>query len=159
MRNIHLLEQFMKENGIEYDEPFKIVFKPTIGETDFDIVYIHKDDNRYIGFTLNYADTDKEVKDDRFDILDMLFADNMRIIKDPWKPKEGEGYWHVWWLNSEIMEGFVERDIWENSSLDFTRYIIGNCFKTEKEAIKHKDDIARVLRGEPLIKWEDTDED
>lgn len=83
MRNTHLFEQFMQENRIEYDVPFKIVFKPTIGETDFDTVYIHKDDNRFIGFTLNYADTDEEVEGDRFDILDVLFSDRMEIIKKP----------------------------------------------------------------------------
>lgn len=152
MRNIHLLEQFMQENGIEYDEPFKIVFKPTIGETDFDIVYIHKDDNKFIGFTLNYVDSDEEVEGDRFDILEILFSDRMKIIKEPWKPEDGGKYWYVWF--DKIRNYKVSSSNWEEHSADFNRYIIGNCFKTEEEAEKHKDDIVRVLRGEPLVRWE-----
>lgn len=153
MRNIHLLEMFMQENGIEYDVPFKIVFKPTIGETDFDTVYIHKDDNRFIGFTLNYADSDEEVEGDRFNILDVLFSDRMKIIKLPWKPKEGEKYWYVRF--DENHNSGVIASYWDNHSFDFTKYIIGNCFKTEQEAEKHKDDVFKMLHGEPFIKWEE----
>ena len=153
MRNTHLLEQFMTENEIEFDVPFKIIFKPTIGETDFDTVYIHKDDNRFIGFTLNYADTDEEVEGDRFDILDVLFSDRMKIIKKPWHPEYGERYWCIWF--DENNDSCVSSSCWDNHSFDFTKYIIGNCFKTEQEAEKHKADVLRILNGEPLVKWEE----
>ena len=154
MRNTHLFEQFMQENRIEYDVPFKIVFKPTIGETDFDTVYIHKDDNRLIGFTLNYADTDEEVEGDRFDILDVLFSDRMEIVKKPWKPEDGEKYWYVWF--DKIRNYNVSSSNWEKHSADFNRYIIGNCFKTEEEAHEHIYDIIQVLQhGAPFVKWEE----
>lgn len=150
MRNVHLFEQFMKENEIEYDEPFKIVFKPTIGETDFDTVYIHKDDNRFIGFTLNYADTDEEVEGDRFDILDVLFSDRMKIIKKPWRPKGGEDYWYVS-SNGNITQ--AKFDFF--STICFANYVIGNVFRTREEALDHMNDVLKVLHGEPLIKWEE----
>lgn len=158
MRNKDLFEQFMKENGIEYDVPFTAEFKygNTVKTKEFKLRLV---DYRDICCELVEAYTDGPVINEEQTLFMLLFSDNVRIIKEPWKPKKNEGYWYVWWLDSELMESFVERGIWENHSADFTRYIIGNCFKTEKEAIKHKDDIARVLRGEALIKWEDTDED
>lgn len=150
MRNRYLIEQFMKENDIEYDVPFKIVIKPTIGETDFDTVYIHKDDNMYIGFTLNYADSDEVVEGDRFDILDLLFADNVKIVKMPWKPKYEEQYYFI---NAcgDVMPDVFYNDI----MIDNYRYLLGNCFKTERQAEKHKNDVLKVLNGEPFVKWED----
>ena len=149
MRNAHLFEQFMKENELEFDVPFKIIFKPTIGETDFDTVYIHKDDNRFIGFTLNYADTDEEVEGDRFDILDVLFSDRMKIIKKPWHPKGGEDYWYVS-VNGNITQANFDCF----STICFANYVIGNVFRTREEALDHMNDVLKVLHGEPLIKWE-----
>lgn len=151
MRNAHLFEQFMKENELEFDVPFKIIFKPTIGETDFDTVYIHKDDNRFIGFTLNYADTDEEVEGDRFDILDILFSDRMKIIKKPWKPSKYERYWYV----TGAIDWNINQEPWVGNEADLSRYLIGNCFKTAKEAEQHKDGVLKTLKGEPLIKWEE----
>lgn len=150
MRNRHLIEQFMRENDIEYDVPFKIVIKPPIGETDFDTVYIHKDDNMYIGFTLNYADTDEVVEGDRFDIIDLLFADNVKIVKKPWKPKKNEKYYFINVHNN------IDYDWFDNAFVcDRYRYITGNFFKTYNEAEKHKDKMLKILKGEPLVKWED----
>lgn len=150
MRNRWLIEKFMKENDIEYDVPFKIVIKPTIGETDFDTVYIHKDDNMYIGFTLNYADSDKVVEDGRFDILDVLFADNVKIVKMPWKPKYEDQYYFI------NACGDVMPDVFHNDNvIDNYRYLLGNCFRTEKQAKKHKNDVLKVLNGEPFVKWDD----
>lgn len=154
MRNIHLLEQFMQENGIEYDVPFTVERTGYLGERELMNVKISKSDD-YTGFELSYADSTKQMGNSSAVVQELMFSDKMRIIKKPWKPKDGEGYSYVWWFNDKELEGIVGRDIWENRSEDFTRYIIGNCFKTEKEVIEHKDDIARVLRGEPLVKWEE----
>ena len=154
MRNIHLLEQFMQENGIEYDKPFTMEIKDGNKlETKYLIL-------RSIGFggtdiDVIDANTNKRILDVEPIIFMLLFSDNVKIIKKPWKPKLGDGYWYVWFNVNEAKEGNVYHDVWGAHSDDFTRYIIGNCFKTEKEAIKHKDDIVRVLRGEPLVKWEE----
>lgn len=150
MRNRYLLEKFMKESGLEYDVPFNIVVKPMVGETDFDTVYIHKDDNMYVGFSFNYADTDEVVEGDRFDIIDLLFADNVKIVKKPWKPKHEEQYYYVDAYKNVIPDVFHNGNI-----IDNYRYIAGNCFRTKKQAEKHKDEVLKILKGEPLIKWED----
>ena len=84
------------------------------------------------------------------------FSENdVKIIKKPWKPKIGDNYWYVWFNAGDVEEGDVYRDAWEEHSEDFTRYILGNCFKTREETKEHKDDILKMLRGEPLVKWEE----
>lgn len=58
----------------------------------------------------------------------------MKIIKKSngckrkvWKPECNKNYW--------IINGFrVVNSSWDNDNVDYRRYEIGNCFKTEKEA-------------------------
>ena len=58
----------------------------------------------------------------------------MKIIKKSngckrkvWKPECDKNYW--------IINGFrVVNSSWHNDNVDYRRYEIGNCFKTEKEA-------------------------
>lgn len=58
----------------------------------------------------------------------------MKIIKKSngckrkvWKPECDKNYW--------IINGFrVVNSSWDNDNVDYRRYEIGNCFKTEKEA-------------------------
>lgn len=151
MKNKHLFEQFMKENGIGYGVPFKAQ-----NRTKVNSIVIYKNG---IDLLVYYNKHELNCKENlsyiRAIISDLMFDEDTTIIRKPWKPKDGEGYSYVWWFNDKELEGIVGRDIWENRSEDFTRYIIGNCFKTEKEATEHKDDVARVLRGEPFVKWEE----
>lgn len=150
MRNIHLLEQFMQENGIEYDVPFTVERTGYLGERELMNVKISKSDD-YTGFELSYADSTKQMGNSSAVMQELMFSDNVKIIKKPWKPKEGERYWYV--------TGFIDWDIkqepWVGNGIDLSRYLIGNCFKTEEEAEKHKDDVLKVLHGEPLVKWEE----
>lgn len=152
MRNKHLLEQFMKENGLEFDVPFNATFKSYTGREVSQEIYIHKADDRYIGFTVNYADNGELVEDDRFEMLDLLFSDRVKIVKKPWKPKKDNVYWSIWFVKDGKVD--ITSTYWKQTSIDFTRYIAGNCFKTEEEAKKHKDDVLKILKGEPLVKWE-----
>ena len=58
----------------------------------------------------------------------------MKIIKKSngckrkvWKPECDKNYW--------IINGFrVVNSCWDNDNVDYRRYEIGNCFKTEKDA-------------------------
>ena len=152
MRNIHLFEQFMQENGIGYDVPFTIEIKDGdglvtknlalrsigCGGTDVDVID---------------ANTNKRILDVEPIIFMLLFSDNVKIIKKPWKPKNGEKYWYVWF--DESCDGCVGASHWERNSADFTRYVVKNCFKTQKEAVEHADEVLKTLRGEPLVKREE----
>lgn len=150
MRNIHLLEQFMQENGIEFDKPFTVEFKDG-NKTETQDLQLCLLDDKDMYCELVEAYTDDPLVDEERTLFMLLFSDNVKIIKKPWKPKEGERYWYV--------TGFIDWDIkqepWVGNGIDLSRYLIGNCFKTEEEAEKHKDDVLKVLHGEPLIKWEE----
>lgn len=152
MRNIHLLEQFMQENGIEYDVPFTVERTGYLGERELMNVKISKSDD-YTGFELSYADSTKQMGNSSAVMQELMFSDKMRIIKKPWKPEDGGKYWYVWFDKRRNYN--VSSSNWEEHSADFNRYIIGNCFKTEEEAHEHIYDIIQILQhGTPFVKWE-----
>ena len=72
-----------------------------------------------------------------------------------WKPKANEKYWYVTSTNHTAQTDFVMGD-------DFQRWLIYNCFKTEKEANQETEkllirrqleDIARRLNKGEKIDW------
>ena len=146
----------MEEIGIDYDVPFTMEIKDGNKLETKDLIL------RSIGFggtdiDVIDANTNKRILDVEPIIFMLLFSDNVKIIKKPWKPEDGEKYWYVWF--DESCDCCVGASHWERNSADFTRYVVKNCFKTQKEAVEHADEVLKTLRGEPLVKWENTDED
>ena len=152
MRNIHLLEQFMQENGIEYDKPFTVEFKDG-NKTETQDLQLCLLDDKDMYCELVEAYTDDPLVDEERTLFMLLFSDNVKIVKKPWKPEDGEKYWYVWF--DESCDCCVGASHWERNSADFTRYVVKNCFKTQKEAVEHADEVLKTLRGEPLVKWEE----
>ena len=144
MRNTHLLEQFMTENEIEFDVPFKVKFMDkktkelTISKNIYDDSLMLTEDGEHI----HSCECGKY-------IYNLLFSDNMKIIKKPWRPKGGEDYWHV------SVNGNITQAKFDFSTICFANYVIGNVFRTREEALDHMNDVLKVLHGEPLIKWEE----
>lgn len=77
-----------------------------------------------------------------------------------WKPKTNEKYWYVTSTNHTAQTDFVMGD-------DFQRWLIYNCFKTEKEANQETEkllirrqleDIARRLNRGQKIDWGNNDQ-
>ena len=56
-----------------------------------------------------------------------------------WKPKKGEGYWHI------FSNGEIEEIGWWGDSVDELRYEFGDCFRTEKEAEEMSEKIKELL--------------
>lgn len=91
----------------------------------------------------------------------------MKIIKKSngckrkvWKPECNKNYW--------IINGFrVVNSSWDNDNVDYRRYEIGNCFKTEKEAkfalekLKVEAELRRFAEenNECEIDWTDEDQE
>lgn len=149
MRNRHLLEKFMEENDIEYDVPFTVERTGYLGERELMNVKISKSDD-YTGFELSYADSTKQMGNSYAVMQELMFSDKMRIIKKPWKPKTNERFWYV------RMDGEFDAGTFDNLSvIHLAMYVSGNCFKTRADAKKHRDDVLKILKGEPLVKWED----
>lgn len=143
MRNIHLIEQFMKENDIEYDVPFKI----EIGCIKYEVIFI----KNFSGDVLVRIDSVLvSVSELGGMIYRILFDDDIKIVKKLWKPKEDENYYYI------DCYGNINRGCFSShTTADMSRHIIGNCFRTEIKAEKHKNDVLKILNGEPLVKWED----
>lgn len=54
-----------------------------------------------------------------------------KVKKKPrvWKPKYGGNYWFI------FTDGDIGKTLWYDKDIDLGRYSIGNCFRTEEEAI------------------------
>ena len=86
--------------------------------------------------------------------LSTLLTGEAEIIKLPWKPKDGERYYHVSWLKTcnkwmiyaERTQYLVQCDT------DNLRVDTGNCFRTKEEAEAAKFDIFERLTGK---KWDE----
>ena len=72
----------------------------------------------------NVFRTEQEVKNYRLRLQSMVHR---------WKPRWGDKYF-TW-----SRDGFSEMYTSINSSSDWNTYYLGRCFKTEKEAIAHRD--------------------
>ena len=84
-----------------------------------------------------------------------------------WKPKANEKYWYVTSTNHTAQTDFVSTGCYKTED-DFQRWLIYNCFKTEKEANqeaenllirRHLQDIARRLNRGRKIDWNNQEQD
>lgn len=71
------------------------------------------------------------------------------IVKLPFEPKEGEQYWVATWDTQETTLTTC-RAIWHNRADCYADKYVGNRFRTEAEAEKHKFEIYEKLKGK---KW------
>lgn len=58
-----------------------------------------------------------------------LLNGDVKAVPKPWKPKKGDAYWK-WATNLELAQ--FKR--WNDASVDFACWKLGNCFKTSEEA-------------------------
>ncbi len=84
----------------------------------------------------------RDCDDDRCNLLvaDIVFG-QATIEKLPWKPKDSDKYWFV------NPKGYlVHAYFCEDSMVDLYNFNTGNCFKTEKEAEAHKDEVLKRFK-------------
>lgn len=62
-------------------------------------------------------------------MLDLILSGKCKVVPKPWKPKKGDAYWK-WATNLELAQ--FKR--WNDASVDFACWKLGNCFKTSEEA-------------------------
>lgn len=65
------------------------------------------------------------------------------VVKLPWKPRNGEHYWHY----SEAWNEGIPCD-WEGGFNDLLLWKAGNCFRTEEEAKAKGKEIMEAIRKE-----------
>ena len=72
--------------------------------------------------------------------FDKLLTGEAEIIKEPWKPKEGEEYYFVG-VNEKILHTNFE------VTMDYAMLLMGNCFRTPKDAKAHKDEVMAKFKA------------
>lgn len=165
MRNIHLIEQFMKENNLKYDEPFIIKWKWFKEYKDIQkkgIVKIIKricNGKSFVSVVSieGFYDSENRWKDDREDmsnpldedklLYDIVFNDTVQVVKIPFKPKNGGEYYRIIHGWDIIKDTFSE-----SNDCDCAFFLIGNCFRTREEAEANLEKIMKIFnQNQPLI--------
>lgn len=72
------------------------------------------------------------------------------IVKLPFEPKDGDGYWTVSW--GAAQKPYTVNQVWSNDDDDYMCKYCGNCFRTQAEAEREKYNIYEKLTGK---KWEE----
>lgn len=78
-----------------------------------------------------------------------LLTGEFEVKKPPFDPEEGEQYWVATWDTQETTLTTC-RAIWHNRADCYADKYVGNRFRTEAEAEKHKFEIYEKLKGK---KW------
>lgn len=112
-------KQFAAILGLELEEEFNLINSK--GEVDTDTYKITED-----GFFYKKPKTDFWLSEPSI-TLSCLLRGSYKAVPKPWKPKEGENYWHYGPL-------FASEDKWEGEYYDLILWKVGNCFKTKEEA-------------------------
>lgn len=147
---MELLEEINKGNFEKLPEKIKI-----------DDEIFEKDDEKGNYFEKGFGISLLEIiaDDTSKNLLESLKLPVEEVKEGMWKPKVGEEYWYVYDCEGPIVEA-----IWDNRDIDNNRYYLNNCFKTEKGAEQHLENLktevelrqlAEKLNGNEEIDWED----
>lgn len=78
------------------------------------------------------------------DIVDVLTGEET-IVKKPYKPNNSHTYWCAE-MNVISSKAYVGKRVFDGNLLDYANFYVGNCFKTQEEALKHRDEIIKKLK-------------
>lgn len=84
--------------------------------------------------------------------LRCIINGSLKVIKLPFEPKKGDKYFII-----SVVDKTVFPFIWDGTTTDYCYKACGNCFRTEKEAEKHKHEIYEKLTGRKWEEHESTD--
>ena len=148
-----MVSKIMQLNNLEFDQEYKLYFLK-----DFLGIYfkIDKDYKMYICNIKDKIPAYQEAKSKYFSMFfepEKGFSDEIYIEKADFIPSDEQVYYYLA-FDRDFSNTSIKNSFWGNRIFDRANYIIGNCFRTEKEAEDNKNKIIKILRGEPLIKLE-----
>lgn len=146
MRNEHLIKQFMEENGLRYNVPFWI--EASNWRVKVKIIKEH-DTSRGVNMPKIKCYYNKEwenIDSDKW-LIDIVFNENYKITPPKQRPKNGEEFWYI------TPNGNIHSVLYDSQATsDIALFLMGNCFKTEKEAEQNKEKVLKLLnKNEPLV--------
>jgi hypothetical protein len=125
---------------MSYMERIAKVFRVEIGER-FEIVSRYGD--KVIGtFWFDEKGLYDEDGVPYFPLFCELMNEECKIVKRPWRPKDGEEYWSVDIDGVEGCTKFCKENQW-----DIMAYNFGNCFKTYEEANAHAEEMVEKMKA------------
>lgn len=136
---MNLIPKICEMLGVEIGEKFKVTRYANV---------VFRFDETSLQFFATLNNDWREVSDE---LYKMIMKGDTEVIKLPFKPKEGERYWYVYWTAEHI--GVTDMPF-EDDDMHYHHKYCGNCFRTEKEAEAHKFEIYENLTGR---KWEEKD--
>lgn len=144
MKNKQLIQQFMEENRIEFNEPFWV--KCSNNEVKYKI--IEKEEMWGTIPKINFLDNKGEWKEtDLSWLMLIMFCEGYEIIPPKQKPKNREEFWYIT-PNGNIYSVLYN----PKDTSDIALFLMGNCFKTKQEAEQNKEKILKLLKqNKPLV--------
>ena len=136
---MNLIPMIAKELGVEVVEEFKVTRYSNV---------VFRFDETSLQFFATLTNDWREVSDE---LYKMIMKGDTEVERLPFKPKEGERYWYVYW-NFTLEHPCVTDIAFEDSDMCYHHIYCGNCFRTAEEAEKHKYGIYEKLTGR---KWEE----
>lgn len=131
------IEHFMDYFNIWYGDKFQIM----------DLTA--KPKNFFINTDCSLYTEDNEKMPDTY--LMNLLRGEYKLNMPRFKPKKGEKYSYVAFKiddEDNIIESWVETDIWSNAAVDLIYYLTGNCFRNMEEAKEvQKDYIDTIMEN------------
>lgn len=126
--------------GVEVEEEFKIDGLPSIYKFTKYGLFRQKEN------LANYWDMALATCDGQLvGVLDLLISGKRKIVKLPWKPKDGETYYVAYFDNDN--KNSVELCSWHSTTLDYALLKSGVIYRTREECEAHLKDDYRKLTG------------
>lgn len=146
MKNEHLLNEFMEENGLQYNVPFWIEegnWKAKVKiEKEYDTLKKVNLPKVKCYYDESWVNTDSEKW-----LTNIMFNENFTIISPKQRPKDKEEYWYIT-PNGNIYSVLYD----SQDTSDIALFLMGNCFKTKQEAEQNKEKILKLFnKNEPLV--------
>lgn len=127
-------KQFAEMLGLELGEEFNLIYTEEV--TDENTYKITEDGMYYQGIQHDSWLCEP------YKTLDLLLMGEVKVVPKPWKPKYKKAFWYY-----SVMWNKAFSVIWFNGLQDLLLWKIGNCFKTEEEALtKGKEIVEQIMK-------------
>ena len=120
---MNYMAEVAKMLGVELDEEFDVCF-------DNSNVYMKAKLTKN-GFRVNDTNMVALVPHSSIQVFEWILCGLATIKRKPWKPKEGEAFWHVGICGEPVLGTF------QSSTYEVNYYKLGNCYRTHEEAEKN----------------------
>lgn len=139
-----MVEKILKDYGLETEQAFELR-------------YVDNNTQRpgLFRFNKNYfleeqcydEDDDDKYWRSSWGLAQSVFNGTLKIYPLPFRPKDNETYYYVYWVSWEC-NPVVAYTRWIGNDEDYMRLRFGNVFRTEEQAMAARDTVHRKIVGE-----------